>query len=183
MAEVSALICMLACLVVVSMESGWANPRLRLLGKSIASLAMVGFAVAVGAGQSPAGICFLVGLCLSGVGDALIARPTDDLARGLAAFLGAHVAYIAAFGILGGSIVGIAYAAVILLPISIAVWRRISPHAGELKHKLTAYLLVISVMLLAACGSTWSDPSASRQLLLVSAMGFAVSDLFVAVIF
>ncbi|MEC7242134.1 MAG: lysoplasmalogenase [Myxococcota bacterium] len=179
MAEVSAVVCLIACMVVVSMEAGWANPRLRLWGKSVASLAMVGFAVAAGATDSPAGGCFLLGLCLSGAGDALIARQ-GGFARGLTAFLGAHLAYILAFGILGVSIAGIAFAAVVLLPLSIAVWMRISPHSGKLKNQLTAYVFVISVMLLAAFGCAWSDPNASHQLLLFSALGFAVSDLFVA---
>ena len=35
-------------------------------------------------------------------------------------------------------------------------------------------------MLLAAAGSVWAEPSWSHQLLLLSAVGFAISDIFVA---
>ena len=70
--------------------------------------------------------------------------------------------------------------AVLLLPVSLAVWLRLAPHAGRLKKPVAAYLVVVSTMLLAAAGSVWAEPSWAHQLLLLSAVGFAISDIFVA---
>jgi uncharacterized membrane protein YhhN len=141
---------------------------------------MVGFALAMGATGTVAGTLFVCGLILSAVGDVFLARSEEDFVRGLAAFLGAHLAYIAGFGIAGCTILGAGFAAVLLLPLTVAVWRRLAPLAGSLKTAVAGYVFVISLMLLFASGSVWAEPSAARQLLLLSAIGFAVSDLCVA---
>ena len=180
MVELSGALCLAACLVVVSMEAGWGSARARLLLKSLASAAMVGFALACGAAGSAAGGCFVIGLVCSAAGDALLARSDEDFVRGLVAFLLAHLFYIAGFTMAGWSLVGVGFTSVLLLPVVYAVWGRLGPHAGPLKKPVGVYLVVISGMLLVAAGAVWMDPSPARQTLFLAAVGFGVSDLFVA---
>ena len=178
--QLSAFGCVGACAVVVSMEWGWGTPSQRAVGKGLASLAMVVFALVSGASASVAGILICMGLVLSGVGDVLLAQGDAGFVKGLGAFLLAHVFYTTSFVWSGIGWAGVGFAAGIVAPIALVVWRRYSLVAGPLRRPVAAYLLVISCMLMAAVGACWLTPNSSRQLLVVSVVGFGVSDLFVA---
>jgi uncharacterized membrane protein YhhN len=100
---------------------------------------------------------FVVALLLSLAGDVLLMLPNDLFAPGLGAFLLAHVAYIVGLIIDGVTppalLVGLAIVTVVLLTIG---WRLVTGvRASEpaLAGPVTAYMVVISAMLVCAVGT------------------------------
>jgi uncharacterized membrane protein YhhN len=100
---------------------------------------------------------FVVALLLSLAGDVLLMLPNDLFAPGLGAFLLAHVAYIVGLIIDGVTppalLVGLAIVTVVLLTIG---WRLVTGvRAAEpaLAGPVTAYMVVISAMLVCAVGT------------------------------
>ena len=154
-----------------------ASPALRWF-KMLASTGFIAVALSAGALSSPYGKVVLVALALSWIGDLLLtfdSRPA--FLGGLVAFLLGHVAYSIAFGTLGVNPVVGAISAVVIAVIAIFVWRWLAPHLGEMTAPVTAYVVVISVMVVLAFGAfgdgaTWLIP--------VGATLFFTSDLFVA---
>lgn len=142
-------------------------------------LALLALAVLLGARDSASGTALLVGLALSLVGD--IALTKDDLssfAIGLLAFLAAHVAYVVAFLPLGFSAVGLILVGVVLAPFALRSFPRarrgaIRDVGPRLGHAMTAYVLVLLAMALAA-GAT------GRPLLILGGLLFALSDTVLA---
>lgn len=148
------------------------------VAKMSLSSAFVATALVVGALDTSWGTWLLAGLVASWLGDfALLGRGRPAFVAGLAAFLIAHVLYIAGFfsrGIDGPATVAsagfmAAFGAVVL------VWLR--PHTGSLFAAVAAYVVAISAMVATGVG-THADASAWG--LAVGAIGFAVSDMAVA---
>jgi uncharacterized membrane protein YhhN len=146
----------------------------------MASLAMVAFALSVGAGGSGAGTIVLAGLALSVVGDVFLLWPATHFLKGVGAFLLAHCLYVAAFLTLGVNWQGVGFASVILAPIAWTVWRWLSPHTGKMTLAIAVYLAAISTMCVFAIGALWADTGQGQQVLVLAAILFCVSDLFVA---
>ena len=98
----------------------------------------------------------VVGLVLSLVGDVLLMVPADLFVPGLAAFLAAHVAYVVALWMLGVSGAGLLVGAVVVVVGALLVGRRILAGAAAtdagLVAPVTAYLAVISAMVVSALG-------------------------------
>lgn len=151
---------------------------LRSVGKVGASLAMVGFGLAVGlADRGDVGLFALLALGLSFVGDVLLLWSDKRVFLvGLVAFLLAHVAYTVAFALSGVDPRGLIVGAGLLVPFAAAVGWALYPKAGRLGKAVVAYISVISCMVCAAAGTV---PLAG-SVLLVGATLFFVSDLFVA---
>ena len=128
-------------------------------------------------------IVIVIGLVLCLVGDICLAFPQQTTFRvGLAAFLLGHVAYIAAFALAAYPNWGLWIAAAAALPVSSFVYRRLQPHLGGLKTPVMAYIVVITVMVIAA-GGVFGDLHLSmlgRFLVLNGAFSFYLSDIFVA---
>ena len=168
----------LACLALVGLllvELSFAAA----IAKLIASTAFIGIAINVGALESPYGRTLLNGLVLSWLGDAfLIGDSRTAFLSGLAAFLFAHVAYIAAFVRRGISVrwTSIAALPVAALAIGVSVW--LAPHVPvDMQIPVRLYTAVISLMLIAAIGTRGLGAS---WLILAGASLFFVSDLSVA---
>lgn len=147
--------------------------------KLLASSGFILVAIFSGALQSRYGKVLLVGLALSFFGDAfLIGESRLAFLSGLGAFLLAHIAYVAAF-----SVVGINWRCAIAaaLPIigiaaGVAIW--LAPHTPEdMVIPVGLYILVISVMLVSAFGTQRTGVS---SLILIGALLFFLSDLSVA---
>lgn len=144
--------------------------------KPLTLVALIGVALAIEPADPTARAWFVAALILSLAGDVLL---LDDrrFTAGLAAFLAGHVAYTVGFGVVGfgvderWSLGVIALTAVALLVV--LVGRRIVAGAARRDRALgvpvVAYLVVISVMLLAAvgAGNAWA---------IVGAALFVVSD-------
>ena len=147
--------------------------------KIIASTGFLTVAILSGALQSTYGKVLLAGLTLSFAGDAFLIGDTQQaFLAGLAAFLLAHLAYVAAFAVHGINFRWLAAAAppVIGIAIGIAVW--LGPHTPpELSLPVRLYTIVISSMVIAAIGTRGKGGS---MLILVGALLFFLSDLSVA---
>ena len=148
------------------------------LFKPVASSVFVLAALAHGATGSRYGALVLAALALSWLGDVLLV-PTESsrcFRGGIAAFAGAHLAYGAAFLVREVDPVRIALAVV---PVGVAVFaatRWLRPHVpAEMAGPVTAYMAIISTMVVTAAGASRADPWT-----LVGALLFYVSDLTVA---
>jgi uncharacterized membrane protein YhhN len=152
---------------------------IRLGAKPLASTGFVVVALLAGALDSAYGRWVLAALVLSWLGDVLLlgrARPL--FLGGLVAFLLAHLAYSAAFGVRGISpaMTGLAAALAVLPAIVVLKWLR-SYVDREMWPPVVAYTVVISAMVALAAGTVaeeWSTP------ILAGAVMFYLSDLFVA---
>ena len=167
-----------SCLVLV--ESLLAQmPQIAAIAKIAASSGFLAVAYFAGALKSAYGKLLLAGLALSFLGDAfLIGESRQAFLAGLAAFLLAHLAYVAAFAARGVSIRWMGFSALPVIAIAVAVSTWLAPYTPpELLLPVRLYTVVISGMLIAAIGTRGKGGSA---LIVVGALLFFLSDLSVA---
>lgn len=125
----------------------------------------------------------LVGLVLGLVGDVCLALPGKKAFRaGLVAFLAGHVLYVLAFAGLARSVDWITPAHLIVLGVSGVVFWWLRPHLGDMLIPVILYITVITAMVAAAWVAFRNPtlPPAGAWTLLVGAVVFYASDLFVA---
>jgi uncharacterized membrane protein YhhN len=150
------------------------------LAKPLASTAFIAVALAADALATSYGRAILAGLALSWLGDVLLiprGSPKVFLA-GVASFLLGHVAYAVAFVARGVDLGAAVAATVVVVALAVFVLRWLSPHVGaDMKLAVPAYVLVISLMVVAALG-TYS--LLGNAWIPVGAIGFYLSDLSVA---
>jgi len=147
--------------------------------KLVASSAFVTLAVCAGALASRYGALILAGLVLSWFGDAfLIGTSQRWFLLGLASFLLAHVAYLAAFATAGSERRWTLVAAMPIAVIAAGVLFWLQPHLPPaLVWPVRLYTVVISLMVVAAFGTRGAG---ATPLILVGACLFYLSDLSVA---
>ena len=151
----------------------------KVLLKLGASSAFVAFALLLGAASTPYGRLIVVALALSWVGDALLLSHTQWMfLGGLVAFLLAHVAYTAAFWLIGPPL-GVFLLIVLGFSIPLVlIVRWLWPHlSGFYRLPVSAYIGVIAIMGSMACASAYRT---GVWALAVGAVGFAASDVAVA---
>ena len=128
-------------------------------------------------------VVVVAGLVLCLVGDVCLAYPQRAMFRaGLVAFLLGHVAYIGAFAYAARPNWGLWIAAGVTLPVSSLVYYKLQPFLGNMRMAVMAYIVVITVMVIAAAG-VFGDlhlSSLGRFLVLNGAFSFYLSDIFVA---
>ena len=128
-------------------------------------------------------VVVVVGLVLCLVGDVCLAFPQRAMFRvGLVAFLLGHVAYIVAFISAVQPNWWLWIVALAALPVSTLVYYRLQPFLGGMKTPVMAYIVVITLMVIAA-GGVFGDNQLSflgRFLALNGAFSFYLSDVFVA---
>ncbi len=124
-----------------------------------------------------------IGLTLCLVGDVCLAVPGQVAFRvGLVAFLLGHVGYIAAFMMLAPPGKAMWITAVLTIPASTFVYARLLPFLDGMRHAVMGYVVVITLMVIAA-GALFGVSGLSftgRLLVLNGALAFYISDLFVA---
>lgn len=163
---------MLAVTIVVAMADWWAahtaRKRVEYVFKPLTMVALIAAAVALSDPAASSGhggvirILMIVGLLLSLVGDVCLMLPRRYFIEGLAAFLLAHVAYIAALVIYGWSaprlIVGLVLVGVGVGFIGPRIVGGARTEDRRLGIAVTVYLTVISLMVIAAfgTGNTWA---------------------------
>ncbi len=153
------------------------SPALRWF-KMVASTGFIAIALSVGAPSSTYGRIVLVALALSWMGDLLLTyRSRPAFLAGLIAFLLGHVAFVSAFWSLGVAASFALLAAIAVTLIATVVFKWLSPHVGDMKVPVVAYIVVISVMVVFAFGAYGSGASV---LVPIGAVLFFISDLFVA---
>ena len=120
-------------------------------------------------------------LCL--VGDVCLAIPGLTAFRiGLVAFLLGHVGYIIAFATLARPETALWVTALVAAPLSTLVYFRLRPFLNGMRRPVAGYVVVITLMVIAA-GALFADqtwPYTGRLLVLNGALAFYISDLFVA---
>ena len=98
---------------------------------------------------------------------------------GIAAFLMAHLAYVAAFFSMGLDPLWTASSALILVPISIQIYRwLITDVSDKLRGPVLAYIAVITLMVCAGMGAFGTDQG--RSLIPPAVLLFLISDIAVA---
>ncbi len=125
-------------------------------------------------------ICGLV-FCLGG--DVFLALPQERMFLfGLISFLLGHVCYGIGFfwlaNVGGMTVIGV----VTTVVIGVLIYRWLKPNLGSMQKPVIAYIVVISLMVIAAWSilGTSDQASAGRWLVFLGAISFYVSDIFVA---
>jgi len=130
--------------------------RAEYLLKPLAMVVLILAALELDPSSDAARGALVVGLVLSLVGDVLLMVPADLFVPGLAAFLAAHVAYVVALWMLGVGLGGLLVGLAVVVLGALLVGRRILAGAAATDHALvapvTAYLAVISAMVVSALG-------------------------------
>jgi len=147
--------------------------------KLVASTAFIALAIQVGALRSGYGRFVFLGLVFSWIGDTLLIGKTQAcFLAGLAAFLLAHAAYIAAFVVKGINARWAMTAAVPIALLAMIVSAWLAPNLSPtLVLPVRIYTALISLMVIAAIGTRGRDASI---LILAGALLFFMSDLSVA---
>jgi uncharacterized membrane protein YhhN len=159
----------------------WAEtnrPAWRRPAKMVASSAFVAVALSLDAWDAAFGRWMLVGLALSWVGDLFLTyRGRPAFLGGLVAFLVAHVAYIVAFLVRG--VAGPLWpTGLVMLLVGVIILRWLRPHVdGQLRLPVTAYVVAITAMVLAAAATAQAD---ADWRIPVGAVAFCLSDVAVA---
>jgi uncharacterized membrane protein YhhN len=171
-------LCGAGCIVLVA--ALLLDQRLVAAGaKLVASSAFVALAAYSGARSSRYGALILAGLVLSWFGDAfLIGTSQHWFLLGLASFLLAHVAYVAAFVTAGIERRWMLGAALPVAFIAAGVLYWLQPHLPPaFVWPVRVYTIVISFMVIAAFGTRGAG---ATPLIVVGACFFYLSDLSVA---
>jgi len=121
-------------------------------------------------------------LCLAGDVFLIFTRSANLFLAGLVSFLLGHVLYGTAFFAVSSPGAWTAAAAVVLLAVGTAVFSWMKPHLGKMKVPVTAYIIVITLMVVTAAtlAGDGRHPFAGRILAFVGAVLFYASDIFVA---
>lgn len=154
------------------------NKPLEYLCKPLTLALLIGVALAIDPEQGSVRTWFVVALVLSLLGDVLLMVPRDLFVFGLAAFLLAHVAYIAgmhADGVDGTRfLVGVVVAVLAMAVVGSMILRGVREGPNpELAGPVIAYMVVISAMLASAVG-------VGRGAMVLGASSFYVSDALIA---
>lgn len=169
------LVCTFA--LVLSERRAWAAGRVGF--KLSASTAFVGLAWSLNGSNTTYGRLILLALVLGWLGDALLlsARAGWFLA-GLGAFLLAHLSFALAFAVNGVAWWPLGIAAAVCCVAGALVLRWLWPHlSARFKGPVLAYVLAIFGM--CSVASSYAAQS-DRWWVLVAAVVFAISDIFVA---
>jgi uncharacterized membrane protein YhhN len=172
-------VCILAVVALVAAERSKNRTGIAIAKMSAAS-AFIALALAGGAFDSSYGEILLAGLTLCWIGDACLlskGQSTGFLA-GIAAFLLAHLAYAIAFSRLGLDPIGLAAGGLVMVGFAVVVLRWLWPRVPrDFRIPVASYVGVISIMVVASIAAV---ADGAPFLLAVGAIGFAISDLFVA---
>ena len=141
--------------------------------KPLVMVLLIAVVLALNPTSDFARVMLLIGLVLSMVGDICLMLPTDLFVPGLAAFLVAHVFYVIGLLSLGVSPLGIVLGLAVMVIVALLVGRRIVQGAAStdkaLAGPVTAYMVVISLMVASAFGT-------GRFFDIVGAVLFGASD-------
>jgi uncharacterized membrane protein YhhN len=159
------------------------QPSAKLVVKSILSILFVVTVLIQPEAQEPFGRLLAIGLILCFWGDVFLALSGLKWFRaGLAAFLLGHLLYVAAFTRLAPGADWLSLGSLVFLAASAGVYGWLGPNLGEMRVPVSAYILVITVMV---CGAlaVYRQPVLARPgkgMIFLGAVLFYLSDLFVA---
>jgi uncharacterized membrane protein YhhN len=173
-----ALLC-IACLAILMVGEFKQDIRIIAAAKTTASTAFIITALQNNALQNQYGQLVFAALILSWWGDVFLIPKSKTIFKiGILAFLLAHFGFAAAFISLGFDAFGAGLGLFAVILIGSLVIRWLYPHLeADMKVPVTAYVLVISSMVLCACATFGAT---QRWDILLGATMFFVSDLAVA---
>jgi uncharacterized membrane protein YhhN len=147
------------------------------LSKPLAMVALIGVALAMHPENADVRPWIVAALVFSLAGDVFLMVPGDLFVFGLSSFLLAHVAYVVAFRVEGGSAAALAVSAVVVAAAIVVIARRVlaGVKGGEpaLVGPVVAYVAVIGAM--GACALATGNP-----LFAAGAVLFMTSDSLIA---
>jgi uncharacterized membrane protein YhhN len=169
-------------LAAVAAVSDWVGvgerwKSLEYLAKPLAMVALVGVAMSLHPevpGRRP---WIVAALVLSLLGDVFLMVPRDAFVPGLGAFLLAHVAYIVAFRIDGGSAGALAVSAAVVAVAAVAVGRKVVAGVRASEPAVTVPVVIYVTVLAAMVASALAT---GNVLFGVGAVLFMVSDSLIA---
>lgn len=133
------------------------NKRLEFIAKPAVMVFLTGVAISIDASNETQRVLFIAALLASLLGDVFLMLPKDRFLFGLAAFLVAHLAYIAGFLQTTRSITALVIATAVLIPLSvillIPIVRSLSARGSSLVAPVIAYTVAISAMAATAYGT------------------------------
>lgn len=148
------------------------NRRVEYLCKPLTLAALTAAALALDPSDPTVRTWFVVALVLSLAGDVLLMLPGDLFVPGLAAFLGAHIAYTVGFVVDGVEpgwlLAGLAAVAVAFALVGVRIVRGVRRSEPALAPPVLAYMGVISAMVGAAVGTGRLLPIAGAALFYAS---------------
>ncbi len=150
------------------------------MGKPLASLGFVAAAISGGALEHPYGRAITAGLVLAFAGDVLLIprRRPAVFRAGVLSFLAGHLAYCAAFAIVGLDARWLIAAVVVLAAAAVPIVRWLAPHLPrDMRAAALAYVVVISLMVATAAAAVGAG---GEGIILIGAIAFYLSDLSVA---
>lgn len=156
------------------------NKSLEWLGKPLAALAFIAAGISWGALDSLYGQWVLAGLIFGALGDVLLipAGTGRVFLGGMIAFALGHFFYVIGFAQLPLSTAGLVWGAAGMGIFSVGILRWLMPNVpADFKGPVAAYIVIIGLMVITAVGATVAG---ANPLILVGAVGFALSDLAVA---
>jgi uncharacterized membrane protein YhhN len=175
---------LLVLTLVVAAVDWWAvndpaRRRVELVAKPLTLVVLIGAALALDPVDDTVRTWFVIALVLSLIGDIFLMLDEKWFVAGLGAFLLGHIAYIVGFWVsdeIEGDLlaVGIALVVIGLATVGRMIMRGIRATEPEMTVPVTAYMLVISVMVLSAVGTgnSWA---------IVGSLLFYASDALIAV--
>ncbi len=164
--------------VLVAERIGW-RPGV-WVGKPLASLGFVAAAISGGALDHAYGRAITAGLVLAFAGDVLLIpqRRPAAFRAGVLSFLAGHIAYSAAFAIVGFDTRWLILATIAVGAAAVPILRWLAPHVPhDMRVAVLAYVVVISLMVATAAAAVGDG---SEGIILIGAIAFYLSDLSVA---
>lgn len=163
------------------LRAAYRGPRWQVyLFKPLTTLLLLGMAASISPAHGSAyRTAILAGLVFSLAGDVFLMLPRDRFIVGLASFLLAHLAYIAAFGVAGQPVSD----PQLLLPLGVVaaiLLRLLWPGLGKLRIPVILYTATIVVMVWRAWARNRDIPSPGTALAAGGAALFLVSDALLA---
>lgn len=173
---------LLALVLAVAAVDWWAVARglrrLEVVAKPLTLVALIVATLALLGTDTAESRWLLAGLVLSLTGDVLLLSETSHaFLAGLAAFLGAHLAYVAAFAAAGiswsGTLIGLAIVAALVATLGRRIISSVRATEPGMVVPVVAYVIAISAMVVAAFGrELWTAAA--------GALSFYLSDATIA---
>ena len=147
---------------VVAMVDWWAvatgNRRVEVVAKPLTLVVLIVVALLIDPASGSARALIVVGLTLSLIGDVfLLADSPKTFLGGLVSFLAGQIAYIAAFAAVGisihRSVIGAVVVGLGVVTVGIRIFKGMQSTEPAMTVPVLAYMVVISMMVIAAFGS------------------------------
>ena len=141
--------------------------------KPLATVLLLGVAVAAGAFATTYGRLVALSIVFSLAGDVFLMLPKDRFINGLLSFLVAHVVLIVAFAL---QATGLSWWVLLPVAAGIGMYTALAPHLGRMKIPVVVYITVIAAMAWFALERWHVQGSTSAALAALGSVLFLYSD-------